>query len=72
MIQSCSFIKTMKPHFHHPYLQALNLCIKNVLGNLFPNIPEEKNSIKYWGSIVSNYWRCEEGNYGHSITGNNT
>lgn len=44
MFQSCSFIKIMKPYIHHPYLQALNICIINVLKKHIPNISEEKVS----------------------------
>lgn len=44
MFQSCSFIKIMKPYIHHPYLQALNIYIINVLKKHIPNISEEKIS----------------------------
>lgn len=44
MFQSCSFIKIMKPYIHHPYLQALNICIINVLKKHIPSISEEKIS----------------------------
>lgn len=32
----------MKPYIHHPYFQALHICIINVLEKDIPNISEEK------------------------------